>query len=63
MIADARRANARFDAQAHFVGQGKQVAPIAPSLLAHLATELKDEAVVNKGRRKACEFAALREKR
>ena len=53
----------RFDAQAHFMGQGKRAAAIAPSLLAHVATELKDEAAVNKERRKAREDAALRGKR
>ena len=41
----------------------KRAAAIALSLLAHVATKLKDEAAVNRGRRKAREEAALRGKR
>ena len=53
----------RFDAQSHFMGQGRKTTAVAPALVAHVAGELKDEAQVAKERRKAREEAALLSKK
>ena len=66
MLEEAYSANPkqpRFDSQAHFMGQGRKTSAVAPALIAHVATELKDEAAVAKERRKAREEAALRDKK
>ena len=66
MLEEAYGANPkqpRFDAQLHFMGQGRKTVAIAPSLTAHVASELRDEASVAKERRKAREEAALRDKK
>ena len=50
----------RFDAQSHFMGQGKKAVAVAPALSSFVASELRDEASVAKEKRKAREEAALR---
>ena len=65
MLEEAYSANPkqpRFDAQLHFMGQGRKTAALAPALAAHVASEMRDEASVAKERRKAREEAALRAK-
>ena len=52
-----------FDAQNHFMGQGKKNVAVSPALVAHVAGELRDEAAVAKERRKALEEALLRDKK
>ena len=66
MLEEAYGANPkapRFDAQNHFMGQGKKNVAVAPALVAHVAGELRDEAAVAKERRKAREEASLRDKK
>ena len=66
MLEEAYGANPkapRFDAQSHFMGQGKKTVAVAPALVAHVAGELRDEAAVAKERRKAREEASLRDKK
>ena len=46
----------------HFLGLGKRAKGIAPSLQAHVAQRLKDEAEVDKQRDKAREARKLRAK-
>ena len=66
MLEEAYGANPeapRFNAQWHFMGQGKKNVAVAPALVAHVAGELRDEAAVAKERRKAREEAPLRDKK
>ena len=66
MLEEAYAANPkqpRFDSQLHFMGQGRRASAVAPSLIAHVASELRDEAAVAKERRKAREESALAAKK
>ena len=66
MLEEAYGANPkvpRFDAQNHFIWQGKKNVAVAPALVAHVAGELRDEAAVAKARRKARKKASLRDKK
>ena len=68
MLEEAYAANPkqpRFDSQSklHFMGQGRRNSAVAPALVAHVASELRDEASVAKERRKAREEAALAAKK
>jgi hypothetical protein len=66
LIEEAYGANAkqpRFDSQNHFMGQGRRATAVAPSLVAHVAEEMKAEAAVAKERRKAREESSLQAKK
>ena len=65
MLEEAYGANPkqpRFDAQTHFMGQGKKQVAVAPALSSFVAGELRDEAAIAKEKRKAREEAVLRTK-
>ena len=66
MLEEAYAANPkqpRVDSHFHFMGQGRRASAVAPSLVAHVASELRDEAAVAKERRKAREESALAAKK
>ena len=57
MLEEAYGANPkapRFDAQNHFMGQGRKSVAVAPALVAHVVGELRDEFGARHARRRPC---------